>query len=212
MLFYSVVFAWFVGLNISSAILLQTPQEYGGYGLSSVGIGYVYFTPIVSAGIGEVFGHWFNDFAVRVYADRHHGHFVAETRLWTVYIGMATQVVGLVLTGQALAHHLNVAAIIFVWGFETVGVMITSVAIVAYGLDCYPSAPGEVSALTNIARVGSRFAVGFFQQSWGAKEGYDVSFGLQAVIVVVFSSLVVLSQFFGKPLRNLSGPVHGLKY
>ena len=212
MLFYSAVFAWFVGINISSAILLQTPQAFGGYGLSSVGVGYVYFTPIVAAVIGELFGHWFNDFLVKVYAKRHQGHFIAETRLWTTYIGVLLQVFGLILTGQALANHLNVAAIVFGWGLEGVGVMITSVAIVAYGLDCYPSAPGEVSALINMARVGSGFSVGFFQQKWGEEQGYGVSFGLQAVIVVFFTSLVVLGQIYGKRLRNWAGPVKSLKY
>ena len=212
MFFYSGIFVWFIGINISSSILLGLPRTLGGYGLSPVGVGYVFFTPIVGTIIGEIFGHWFNDYLVTLYMRKHKGRFVPEIRLWTTYVGLPLMAAGLVLVGQALRHLLPVPAIVFGWGMNVVGVMLTSVAVVAYVLDCYSSAAGEVSALINLARVGSGFSVGYYQQSWGAKDGYDVSFGIQAAVVVSVFSLVILSQLFGSRLRAWAGPVRALRY
>lgn len=87
------------------------------------------------------------------------------------------------------------------------GVMIASVAITAYALDCYPTASGEVSAFLNFARTIGGFAVGYFQQPWGAKDGYDVSFGIQSVVVAVAVVLLFLLQRFGQSLREKGGPL-----
>ncbi|KIW83165.1 hypothetical protein Z517_02409 [Fonsecaea pedrosoi CBS 271.37] len=207
MLFYLMIFMWSVGINITSSILLQTPVEAGGYGFSSIACGYMYFTPFVAILIGEAFGHYFNDWIAARYVTRHHGLFVPETRLWTNYIGGVFMVPGLVLVGEALQRHWHWVAIVFGWGMFQFGVMVVSVATVAYVLDCYPSASGEVSALLNFARVLGGFTVGYFQQSWGLKMGFDVSFGLQAVIVVAAYVILVFVQVYGARLRRWSGPV-----
>lgn len=45
---YALSFMWSVGINITSSILLATPVEAGGYGLTLRVYSFVYFTPIVS--------------------------------------------------------------------------------------------------------------------------------------------------------------------
>ena len=87
------------------------------------------------------------------------------------------------------------------------GVMVVSVAIIAYVLDSYPTASGEVSACINLGRVCSGFSVGYFQQAWGAAQGYSLSFGLQAVVIAASLVLLVLIQLFGARLRRWAGPV-----
>ena len=210
MLFYSTVFMWCIGINVTSSIILGLPQALGGYGMGPLSLGYVYFTPIVAVYLGEIFGHWFNDFIANRYVRRHQGLFVPEVRLWTTYIGAALMVPGLIVIGQALKHHLNIGVIIIGWGMFQFGVMITSVATVAYALDCYPSASGEVSALINFGRVALGFSVGYFQMDWGAAQGFDVSFGLQAVVVVCAFLLLAVIQKFGARIRASSGPVSHL--
>ena len=90
------------------------------------------------------------------------------------------------------------------------GIMLISVAIVTYVLDCYPNASGEVSALINLGRVAAGFSVGYFQSAWGTKEGYNVSFGLQAVVIAASLVLLFLLQVVGARIRNWSGPVKAL--
>lgn len=211
MLFYATAFMWMIGLFLSSGILLGTPAAYGGYGLSEVIIGCVFFAPIVGILTGEFFGHFFNDWVAKFYARRHGGHFVPEVRLWTTWIGLLFIAPGLVIVGQTFQYKLSVAALVFGWGMDVFGVMVTSVATIAFALDCYPSASGEVSALINMARVGAGFAVPYFIEEWTAKQGYATSFGLQAVVVVVAYSLVIVIQVYGARLRAWSGPVRHLK-
>lgn len=212
MIFYGVVFMWFLSVAISSSILLQTPTAFGGYGLTAIGVGCMFITPIVGLLIGEATGHWLNDYIVHLYGQRHSGLYVPEVRLYTTYIGAPLIISGLVLIGQTLHRHLPVVAMIFGWGMNTVGILLLSVAVLAYALDCYPSASGEVSALVNMGRVALGFAVGYFQQEWGQKQGFDVSFGLQAVVVVAAYVICVFVHIYGSRMRAWAGPVHPFRY
>lgn len=211
MLFYAAAFMWMIGLFLCSGILLATPTAAGGYGLTSVQVGFVFFAPIVGVLLGEGFGHFFNDWVVKFYARRHKGHFVPEVRLWTTWIGLLFIVPGLVVVGETFQHKWNVAALIFGWGMDVFGVLVTSVATIAFALDCYPSAPGEVSALINMARVGAGFSVPYFIEPWVHKQGYATTFGLQAMVVVVAYSIVIMIQIYGARLRTWGGPVRHLR-
>jgi len=46
------------------------------------------------------------------YIKKHDGVFRPEARLWTNYVGAFLMVPGLIIVGQALEKHLNVAAVI----------------------------------------------------------------------------------------------------
>jgi MFS family permease len=207
MFYYAITFMWSVGINVYTSILLETPRSEGGYGFGPKSTGYLYFTPVVAIILGELFGHNFNDWLAARYAKRHGGHFVPEARLWTNYLGVILMILGLILTGQTLQHRLHWVGLVFGWGMAQFGILIISVATVTYVLDCYSNASGEVSALINFGRVGAGFSVGYFQQAWGRKVGFDLSFGVQAVIVGVALSVVVFLQIFGARLRSWAGPV-----
>ncbi|KAF7554453.1 hypothetical protein G7Z17_g2925 [Cylindrodendrum hubeiense] len=200
-------FAWAIGINITTAILFGTPKEFGGYGYSFNGIGYLYFSPIVGILFGEIFGHYFNDYVTRRYVRKHNGVFEPEARLYTIYISSVFMIAGLVLLGQALFRHLSAAAVVMGWGLHSFGIMTASVAVTAYVLDSYPTAPAEVSGWSNFARAIGGFGVGYFQQPWGAKVGYDASFGTQAAIVAVGVVIVGIVHRYGHSLRLKAGPV-----
>lgn len=154
-------FMWAVGINQTSAILFATPVAAGGYGFSQSAVGYLFFAPIVGVVLGEVFGHFFNDFVATRYIRKHSGVFVPEARLKPIYVSAFSLIPGLVIIGQALGHHLNWAAIVIGWGMYVFGCMIASVAITAYALDSYPTASGEVSSLINLFRLLGGFSVGY---------------------------------------------------
>jgi hypothetical protein len=162
-------FMWSVGINITSTILLETPTAVGGYGFGPKSVGY--FTPLVAVGLGEFFGHFFNDLIAKRYIVKHNGVFKPEARLPTTYIAAAFMIPGLIIVGQTLEKHLSYAGIIMGWGMYVFGVMLATVAITAYGkclqtgevtwtalltwrtvLDSYGSASSEVSGLLNFAR------------------------------------------------------------
>ena len=116
---------------------------------------------------------------------------------------------GLIIVGQTLEKHLSYAGIIMGWGMYVFGVLLASVAITAYLLDSYPSASTEMAGFLNFARVIAGFSVGYFQAPWGAKDGYGLSFGIQAIIVACAVLIIAFLQKFGGTLRTKAGPVRG---
>ena len=194
-------FAWSIGINITTAILFAAPREAGGYGFSYYGVGYLYFSPIVGVCLGEIFGHFFNDYIAKRYIKKHNGVFEPEARLTTIYISAIFMISGIVLLGQALYHHLSVGAVAMGWGMHSFGIMTMSVAVSAYVVDCYPLAAAEVSGWTNFARAIGGFTVGYFQQPWGGLIGYDSSFGAQAGITAFAVIVVAIVHGYGHLLR-----------
>ncbi|MCJ1408110.1 hypothetical protein MMC19_002183 [Ptychographa xylographoides] len=207
MLYYAMSFMWAVGINITSTILLETPVVAGGYGFGPQAVGYLYFTPLVAVALGEGFGHWFNDFLANRYVRKHNGLFKPEARLWTNYIAAVFMIPGLIIVGQTLVQHLSYAGIVMGWGMYVFGVMLASVAITAYMLDSYPNASSEVAGYLNFARVVGGFSIGYFQQPWGAAQGYGISFGIQAAIVGAALIILCFLQTCGGWLRTKGGPV-----
>jgi len=66
---------------------------------------------------------------------------------------------GFVLLGAAFDKKLSLAAVVFGWGLAEFGILIVTVSVYAYLMNCFPSHRGETSALINFARVLGGFAV-----------------------------------------------------
>jgi hypothetical protein len=202
-----ITFMWAVGINQTSAILFATPVKAGGYGFSEKSVGFLFFTPIVSVILGELFGHFVNDFLAIRYVRKHAGVFKPEARLPPIYFAAFFVIPGLVLIGQSLQKHLTWVAIVFGWGMYVFGYMIMSVAITAYALDSYPTGSGEVSSLINFARLIGGFSVGYFQLAWGLKSGFNVSFGVQAALVAAAVMIIPVLHVYGPRMRAKGGPL-----
>ena len=204
---YALAFMWSVGINITSSIVFAIPKAAGGYGFSTRTISFIYFTPIVALVIGELLGHHLNDWVANRYIRKHNGLFKPEARLPPFFLAVFLMIPGLVLCGQALEKQLTVGAVVIGWGMYVVGVMLSSVAIQAYILDCFPSAAGEVCSLINFSRTIAGFSVGYFQFQWGENAGFDVSFGIQSAIVGAAALLTVVLVMFGERMRQFGGPL-----
>jgi hypothetical protein len=107
---------WAVGINITSSILFSIPEAAGGYGFGLRTISFIYFTPLVALIIGEIIGHFLNDFVATRYVRRHAGIFKPECRLPVFFLAAFLMIPGLIIVGQALQRHLNVGAVIIGWG------------------------------------------------------------------------------------------------
>lgn len=192
-----------MGINTTLAIFLPPVYDFG---LRQ--IGFFYFTPVTAVILGEIAGHYLHDFLARQYIGTHGGRFEPEVRLRAVAAALPFMVAGLVLLGQVLARQWHYMAASVAWGLYVFGVMITTVAVSSYNLDCYPEASGEVSAWVNFARTLGGFIVSYFQVRWAHARGTQESFGVQAAVCGGAFLLVVLLMLKGKALRLWAGPLH----
>ena len=157
--YYLLTFAWVVGINTTLSIFV-TPL----YGFGLLQIGYFYFTPVVAAILGEIAGHWLHDAVATAMTHRSkEKKLEPEFRLMAIAISTPFMLTGLVLLGFALedAYHYMIAALD--WGLYVFGIMITTVAITSYCLDCYPEGSGKVAGWINFARTTGGFIVSYFQ-------------------------------------------------
>ncbi|KAH7014229.1 major facilitator superfamily domain-containing protein [Microdochium trichocladiopsis] len=201
--YYMLTFAWVVGINTTLSIFV-TPL----YGFGPKQIGFFYFTPVVAAILGEIIGHWLHDMIAKWYIKKHNGHFEPEVRLTAIFFSTPFMIAGLVGLGFALqdAYHFMVTAVF--WGLYVFGIMVTTVALNAYNLDCYPTASGEVAAWLNMSRTLGGFIISYFQVTWAEAQGTKISFGVQAAICAFAFLILLIVLVFGKKLRAKSGPLN----
>ena len=79
--------------------------------------------------MGELFGHWFNDFIANRHIRKSGGTYDPEVRLWTVYISTAFLVGALVFYGYGIARHMTWIALIMAWAMYSFGIVTATVAI-----------------------------------------------------------------------------------
>jgi MFS family permease len=201
--FYLITFAWVVGINTTLAIFLTSLY---GFGVKQVG--FFYFAPIVAAILGELVGSWLHDFIANTYIRRHDGHLPPEVRLWAVFLAEPFIITGLIVMGFALERHYHYMVTAVGWGLYVFGIMIMTVGINAYNLDCYPQASGELTAWINFARTTAGFIVSYFMVEWVQRLGAEVAFGTQAAICGVGCVIMGIVYFFGARMRAWAGPLN----
>ena len=145
------------------------------------------------------------------YVRKHRGVFKPEARLSAIYPTLILSVSGLIITGQAVQYHLSWAAIAIGWGIYNTAVMALVVPLTAYAVDAYPNAAGEISAWFNLSRTLGGFSVAYYQEAWGRKVGFDVSFGIQAAIVGPAGLIVLILHIYGERWRAKGGPYVPMK-
>jgi len=175
--------------------------------MSTKSAGYCALTPVASVLLGEVIGHWTNEWVARRYVATHNGIFKPEARLPPIYPAHVLMVAGLVTIGQSLGRHLSLAAVVLGWGMFVFGQMVMTVSLTAYILDAYPTAPGEIASLMNASRILSGFSVGYFQLGWGQSVGWAASFGTQAGISAASLTIIIVLNIWGERLRAKGGPL-----
>ncbi|GAA6020608.1 hypothetical protein JCM8202_006321 [Rhodotorula sphaerocarpa] len=198
------IFGCGIGINVTNAVFLGSPPPLG-YGYKPVVIASMYATPIVAVILGELVGRFLNDALADRLIRRNSGVFLAEMRLWTIYLGMPFFIVGMCLLGVAYHEKLNIAAVVFGWGMAEFGILLITVTIYVYLANTFPQQQGETASLINLARVLGGFAIPFFQVPWSlaAPSGTKVVFGMEAAVGAgLFLLFIVPLQIYGRRLRN----------
>jgi len=111
---------------------------------------------------------------------------VPEMRLVLAVLGMLISIAGLLWFGFGVKKHLHWAHLAVATGVAAYGAqMVTSITF-SYIVDCYPKSAKEVVTIMNLFRVLSTFVVLFYNQRLNKAVGYDLAFGIEAIITAVF--------------------------
>lgn len=203
-IYYLLTFAWVVGINTTLSIFITAPP----YNFGTKSIGFFYFTPVIAAILGEVLGRWLHDWIANVLMKRNgKGELKPEYRLMAITLSTPCMIAGLLVLGFALEGGWHYMLAAFGWGLYVFGIMITTVAITAYCLDCYPEGSGEVCAWLNFARTTGGFIISYFQVTWANAQGTRKSFGVQAAICFAAYLIILVMQVYGGRMRAWAGPL-----
>lgn len=201
-LFVCIQFMWAIGIVTTITQFIKPPP----YSLNNTDASLFYLAPIVGSIVGELWGHWFNDWLCNRYIRTHNGKYEPENRLWGAYPGAALALCSLVLYGQTLQHTLPVVGLAAAWAIMAFAQVSSTTAISAYALDCFPHHAALASSWINFWRTTGGFCVTYFQTQWVAKSGAAVTFGVQGAIVGAFTFFVVATQIWGKKWRANHAP------
>ncbi|PVF94773.1 MFS general substrate transporter [Serendipita vermifera] len=181
--FYCWTWYWFIMCPITmipAAFPNYTPQQQG---LLFIGL-------IVGTAIAEAFfSGRLSDYLVTHLSksgDRHPEH-----RLWLYWPAAVTTVIGLVIFGLSIEYHWHWAVCEVALAILAFGIQIGNTTTVSYCVDCYPELAMDVTAFYSFHLNLSAFASPFFIVPWVEKNGWALSFGIQAVVVAASTLLVV---------------------
>ena len=91
-MFILFLFTWAIGIVTTVTQFIRPPP----YLLDDTQASLFYFAPIVGSLVGELWGHWFNDFLCNRYIRTHNGEYQPENRLWGVWPACAFGVTAMV--------------------------------------------------------------------------------------------------------------------
>lgn len=77
-IYVMVLVAWVIGVNVTVSQLV-TPPPYS-FSFSEQALSWL--APMIGAILGEIWGHWFNQWLQNSYIRKHEGTYVLENRLW----------------------------------------------------------------------------------------------------------------------------------
>ncbi|THH06076.1 hypothetical protein EW146_g9726 [Bondarzewia mesenterica] len=96
--YIAMTFAWTVGINTTLVVFLQSPKPFG-YAFDGKRVSAIYVTPLVATSIGQVIGHYTNDYSARKYIANHNGVFEPEARIPLAYVAGLLMIAGQILLG-----------------------------------------------------------------------------------------------------------------
>ncbi|KAF2397897.1 MFS general substrate transporter [Trichodelitschia bisporula] len=195
-----IVFIWAIGITTSVTQFVKPPP----YLFTDTAVCLLFLAPFIGIVLGEIWGHFFNDWLCNTYLAKHKGIHSPENRLWAVWPLAIIGPCGLILYGQTLEHSLSWVGIAFGWGMGTFVMLASTTIVSAYVLDIYPGHAALTSSWLNFWKVlvAGGFIITYINPRWIARDGPGIAFGVQGAIMAVLFATIVATQVWGKAWRT----------
>lgn len=190
--------AWVIGINVTFSQLVRAPP----YSFNQTDEALSWIAPMIGALIGELSGHYLNDWICNLYVQAHSGRYKIENRLWGAYIPFILGCTGLILYGQTLEHVYHWILLLVAWAFVVFAMIATTTVVSTYALECFPDHAALAASIINFWRTTGGFCVVYFQFKWIDSSGAANAFGCQAgILAFAFLAGIISTQIFGRSWR-----------
>ncbi|KAK7903234.1 hypothetical protein LTR67_001251 [Exophiala xenobiotica] len=187
---YGVCLGW-----VSFQITAQGALFPSAYNFSSLAVGNISCSYLVSSVVGCVAGGPLTDWTVQFITKRHGGYFAPESRLWCMIPPALVAPAGLMLWGAGIQNHLSSMVPI-------VGTAITYAVLCAVpGIGMTPVSK-ETMTIVTAAKNTFAFGLSFSVFPWIAKDGLVKVSGFQALIQSVILLTTIPMYLYGARLRQ----------
>ena len=150
--FIMIVTMWTIGIITTITPIIYAPP----YLFTPTDVALLYLAPMIGVILGELWGHFFNDWLCNRYLRTHNGIYVPENRLWACWITAALDISALIIFGQMLQHGLSWAGLAVSWAGVSFATLASTVAVSAYALDSFPMHAALAGAVINFWRTTGR--------------------------------------------------------
>jgi len=154
--------------------------------------------------IGEACTGWISDWLINRYARRHNGFRKPESRLYLAPLCLFLPV-GLIIHGVSVSKGAPWIALAVGMAVASIGVQAGTTLTYSYISDCYKPQAAEVSTIINLFRQIFAFTIGFYALPFGQGAGFDVAWGVLAVINFIAWCPLLLLIWRGEDIRKAQG-------
>ncbi|KAM0253069.1 hypothetical protein ACHAQJ_007445 [Trichoderma viride] len=154
--------------------------------------------------IGESCTGWISDWLINRYARRHDGYRKPEARLHLAPLCLFLPA-GLIIHGVSVSNDAPWIALAIGMAVASIGVQAGTTLTYSYISDCYKPQAAEVSTVINLFRQIFAFTIGFYALPFGQSAGFDVAWGVFAVINFLAWCPLILLIWRGEEIRKAQG-------
>lgn len=198
---YGVAFA-LTSVGLASIVPLAFEERYG---LGTIDQGLIFLGPLSGVLLGERLAGPGSDWIMN--RERHRCSTAdserLEVRLWIALPGFLLAIVGVLIFGLTLQYSTHWIAPCIGFAISNFGLQLVTAPVKTYCVDCLKSHPGSVLQFINTVRQIIAFTVPFWSPNLNARLNYGLGFGVEAIILAVFSLCCVVLLWKGFDWRKV---------
>lgn len=175
------------------------------YNFDAIQQGLFFIGPLLGVVFGELLAGRGSDWAMnreRQLAINTNRQPRLESRLWVGFPGYVLAMAGVLIFGFTLQNRTHWIGPCLGYAISNFGLQLVTTPLKTYCVDCYTAHSGSIFQFINIVRQIIAFSVPFWSPNLSEALGYDLGYGIEAIILAVFSLASLLVFWRGAAWRQ----------